>query len=84
MLGIPVQYYAKENIRRNGKFFKFGHRFTKEELQDFKQEELDRLLRIKAVSTDREEIEYMVKKRAEMDRSFKVTEEAMAKRNYRP
>lgn len=84
MFGKTVQYYAKINIRHNGKDFKFGHRFTPEELQSFKQEELDRLLQNKTIVTDGAEIKRMVKERAEMEKSFKATEAAYAKRNYRP
>lgn len=84
MKGSGKMYYSKTNIRHNEKTFKIGHAFSKKELDGFKNEELERLIKVKAITTNRGEVSRVLEVAAEREKQFQVTRESYDRRDYRP
>lgn len=76
-----MPYYAANTIRHNNEVFEINHRFTDNDLKKFTQEELERLIKNGTVVTDRNKIEQFLDIVAENEKQFKITSEAMNRRN---
>lgn len=77
MFRKSMPYYVANTIRHNNEVFEIGYRFAENDLKKFTQEELERLIKIGAVVTDRNQIEQFLSSIAERDKQFRITSEAM-------